>query len=55
MHTLLMWPQQQDTYLNLIMEFMPTSLGQFSEGYSKRKMQMPAFYVKVNSVGACII
>eukprot|EP01147_Barroeca_monosierra_P006577 gene6577-9400_t len=39
---------KQDTYLNLIMEFMPTSLGQFSEGYSKRKMQMPAFYVKLS-------
>lgn len=39
---------KNDTYLNLVMEYMPTSLGQFSDGYCKRKMQMPAFYVKLS-------
>eukprot|EP00043_Microstomoeca_roanoka_P016448 m.168039 g.168039 ORF g.168039 m.168039 type:complete len:389 (-) comp16463_c0_seq1:307-1473(-) len=39
---------KNDTYLNLVMEFMPTSLGSFSDGYCKRKMQMPAFYVKLS-------
>eukprot|EP00056_Hartaetosiga_gracilis_P003743 m.67029 g.67029 ORF g.67029 m.67029 type:complete len:385 (+) comp11564_c1_seq1:438-1592(+) len=37
-----------DSYLNLIMEFMPTSLSAFSEGFIKQKTQMPAFYVKIS-------
>lgn len=40
--------QKHETYLNLVMEFLPTSLSAFADSYSKRKMQMPVLYVKLS-------
>eukprot|EP00049_Salpingoeca_infusionum_P017839 m.354588 g.354588 ORF g.354588 m.354588 type:complete len:433 (-) comp17059_c0_seq1:515-1813(-) len=40
--------QKNEVYLNLIMEYMPTSLSAFSDGYAKRKIAMPVFYVKLS-------
>ncbi|EDQ84271.1 uncharacterized protein MONBRDRAFT_34760, partial [Monosiga brevicollis MX1] len=40
--------QKHDVYLNLVMEFLPTSLSAFAEGYAKRKMQMPVLYIKLS-------
>eukprot|EP00045_Choanoeca_perplexa_P002138 m.23164 g.23164 ORF g.23164 m.23164 type:complete len:394 (+) comp11343_c0_seq1:148-1329(+) len=40
--------QKNEVYLNLVMEFVPTSLSSFAESYAKRKMQMPVLYVKLS-------
>jgi glycogen synthase kinase 3 beta len=37
-----------DTYLNLVMEFLPTSLSAFAESYNKRKSLMPILYIKLS-------
>ena len=40
--------ERNEVYLNLCMEYLPTSLSAFADGYSKRKIQIPAFYVKIS-------
>lgn len=40
--------QKEDMYLNLIMEFLPISLSNFSESYNKRSLQIPILYIRLS-------
>eukprot|EP00051_Salpingoeca_urceolata_P027277 m.480775 g.480775 ORF g.480775 m.480775 type:complete len:392 (+) comp21947_c0_seq1:414-1589(+) len=39
---------RDDTYLNLVMEFLPQTLSSFADGYVKRKVAIPSLYIKLS-------